>query len=470
MNKSKPIHRAIAASALTVAVSASMLAGTTFAWFTDTASVGVNVIQAGKLDVVLEDAAGNAISDRNLVWQKAAGHEDEQVLWEPGSSYDLEPVTIRNNGDLALKYKIVITGIAGDAQLNEVIDWTITCSSEEADAHLATQSTGLDSDYFLLPGESNILTISGKMRNDAGDEYQGLKIDGISITVLATQNTVESDSSNNTYDQNAQYPDTVYAVPGTQAQFNSALGVAISPDGNAAKRVYLDLASNKDFTLDSNIVNGPVKARDVIIHGDNTQVIDTITNSVTSYEGTLNYQRNSSFRFENVTVEFGDGNYCGIVCDEVTFVNCTIKGRITLYGKATFIDCTFENDMADEYSIWTWGSDEVLVQNCIFNTNGKAILLYGYGPTKLTVDGCTFNDSLSGGANKAAIEIGNDYDATYELIIKNITVNGYSSTANSDKADNIPTGTNIWSNKNGMDKDHLSVTIDGAAQITGIRQ
>ena len=31
-------------------------------------------------------------------------------------------------------------------------------------------------------------------------------IDGIAITVVATQNTVESDSFNNTYDANATYP------------------------------------------------------------------------------------------------------------------------------------------------------------------------------------------------------------------------------------------------------------------------
>ena len=33
--------------------------------------------------------------------------------------------------------------------------------------------------------------------------------------------------------------------------------------------------------------------------------------------------------------------------------NFPIKGKLTLYGKATFINCTFENDMADQYSIWT---------------------------------------------------------------------------------------------------------------------
>ena len=31
-----------------------------------------------------------------------------------------------NNGNLALKYKLVISGIQGDAELNNVIDWAVT--------------------------------------------------------------------------------------------------------------------------------------------------------------------------------------------------------------------------------------------------------------------------------------------------------------------------------------------------------
>ena len=41
-------------------------------------------------------------------------------------------------------------------------------------------------------------------------------IDGITITVYATQDTVEGDSFNNTYDENATYPvvNVTSALPG----------------------------------------------------------------------------------------------------------------------------------------------------------------------------------------------------------------------------------------------------------------
>lgn len=53
--------------------------------------------------------------------------------------------------------------------------------------------------------ELSSLTISGHMRESAGNEYQGLTLNGIYITVAATQDTVESDSFNNAYDENAKY-------------------------------------------------------------------------------------------------------------------------------------------------------------------------------------------------------------------------------------------------------------------------
>ena len=172
----------------------AMLVGATFAWFTDTASTGVNKIQAGKLDVALEMKEGDSwvsAEGKTLNWVKAAA--GEQVLWEPGCTYELPALRIRNNGNLALKYKVAITGINGSAKLNEAIEWTIGDVAMGAEQHLAA-------------GESNAFTIKGHMKESAGNEYMNESIDGIAITVVATQDTVESDSFNNTYDANATYP------------------------------------------------------------------------------------------------------------------------------------------------------------------------------------------------------------------------------------------------------------------------
>ena len=190
---SKNTKRALASSALAMLLCIALLVGTTFAWFTDTASTSVNKIQSGNLDVQLVKEDGVTELTEALKWVKAAGTENEKVLWEPGCTYELPELRIRNNGNLALKYKVNITGIKGSAKLNEVIEWTI------GDVALGTEQ-------HLAVGGENEFTVKGHMLESAGNDYMNLTIDGIGITVVATQDTVESESFGKTYDADAVYP------------------------------------------------------------------------------------------------------------------------------------------------------------------------------------------------------------------------------------------------------------------------
>lgn len=197
MSNTKLTKHALIVSIMAMLLCVAMLVGTTFAWFTDTASTAVNKIQAGNLDVALEmkDASGNWVNaeGQTLSWKKAAGAPaGEQVLWEPGCTYELPELRIVNNGNLALKYRIVIIGIVGNAKLLEAIEFTYGGVND------------INAEYTLAPGAtSNDIVIKGHMREDAGNEYQGLSIDGIGITVVATQYTYEYDSTTNQYDKDA---------------------------------------------------------------------------------------------------------------------------------------------------------------------------------------------------------------------------------------------------------------------------
>ena len=141
----------------------------------------------------MKDAAGQWVpaEGKTLDFVKAAA--GEQVLWEPGCTYTLPELRVVNNGNLALKYKVIITGINGSAKLNKAIEWTIGDVAMGTEQHLAA-------------GESNAFTIKGHMKESAGNEYMNESIDGISITVVATQDTVESDSFGKDYDADAEYP------------------------------------------------------------------------------------------------------------------------------------------------------------------------------------------------------------------------------------------------------------------------
>ena len=205
MSTKKATKRALLTSILAICLCLVMLVGSTFAWFTDTASTGVNKIQSGTLDVVLEmyDTAQSkwvSAEGKTLDFVKAVA--GEEILWEPGCRYELPALRVRNNGNLALKYKIAITGIKGDAELNNVIDWTVTTGTGTYD---------LNTEHYLAAKTSNDapadeFVIKGVMQESAGNTYMNKTIDGISITVYATQNTVENDSYGPDYDADAVYP------------------------------------------------------------------------------------------------------------------------------------------------------------------------------------------------------------------------------------------------------------------------
>ena len=129
MNESVKTKKALRGSLFALFLCIVLLIGTTFAWFTDTASTGVNKIQSGKLDVGLEykaaDGSWKDATKAPLNFQKARGAENEEILWEPGCRYKLPEIRVINNGNLALKYIVKVTGVEGDQKLNEVIDWTL---------------------------------------------------------------------------------------------------------------------------------------------------------------------------------------------------------------------------------------------------------------------------------------------------------------------------------------------------------
>ena len=203
MTKRTNTKKALLLSVLSLLCCVAMFIGSTFAWFTDSATANVSSITSGKLDVQLIDDNGDEIDkDATLNWIKKEG--TDAVLWEPGCTYELPAVRVKNNGNLALKYKIVINGLVGSAKLLEAIDFSYT----DKDGN----PVELSAESFLAPqAVSDEIVIRGTMKQSAGNEYMNLSLTGISISVVATQASHEFDSSSNDYDANAQYSDPIVA-------------------------------------------------------------------------------------------------------------------------------------------------------------------------------------------------------------------------------------------------------------------
>lgn len=395
MTKSKQTKSALFSSVVVLLLCFTMLLGATFAWFTDNASSSVNKIQAGTLDIQLLDANGNSLNGKTLSWQKAAGHENDEVLWEPGCTYNLQTITIKNNGNLALKYKIEITGIQGDAKLNEAIDWKITNSN--------TTVSELGADHSLAVGASDTLTISGTMKTTAGNEYQGLSIDDIAITVLATQDTVEYDSQNNQYDADALYygeaPEGAVVVSSAEELKTAVAG--------GATTVYLkagtyDVAECKNATL--------------TINGLTEGVVIKVMNE--GEDGCDYGFDNSTVIFNGVTIDTtaNTGNYKSYARMAATFNNCEFVGAYAAFKDNTFNNCTF--DFQNGY-FWTWGAETLNFSGCTFNGNSKAILAHGGNSTTINIVNCAFAATEKGytssGDNTAAVEMDPTGNNTYTV-------------------------------------------------------
>ena len=275
MSNKKATKRALLTSITALAMCVVMLVGTTFAWFTDTAKTNVNRIEAGKLDVELLDKAGDTLDENEpLKWVKDADGENQPVLWEPNCTYNLEQFQIKNAGNLALKYKVVLKAAdiskKGDKSLLDVIEWTVKVSNEDGDTVIREKALlddlggiAIITDRPLKAHETETISITGHMKSDAGNDYQNLHIDKFGITVLAAQYTYEYDSESNQYDADATYPifdavsfkealdevnnsdtvhDAVFAVTEDLSYDGEPLSIA------AGKNIRVDLGGN-DLTL-----------------------------------------------------------------------------------------------------------------------------------------------------------------------------------------------------------------------------
>ena len=254
MNNKRATKRALLTSVMALVMCVVMLVGTTFAWFTDTASTGVNKIQAGNLDVDIIGEDGKSLDGKTLSFKNVNDKTD--ILWEPGATFFTQGFQIVNKGNLALKYKVVVSGTTGDAKLLEAIDFAVVTDNTKKDAEavsfaeegkLLNKGDTAPESAVTDAGAKAYYYLRGHMKEEAGNEYKNLTMDGISITVYATQYTHENDSFGPDYDKNATYYPVLDAAGMKDALVN---GGNIKVDANVDPSEAL--VATKDTTIDMN--------------------------------------------------------------------------------------------------------------------------------------------------------------------------------------------------------------------------
>ena len=390
MKSKKTVRKALWMSMLSIALCLTMLVGTTFAWFTDTASTAVNKIQSGtlKVDIVKEDGE-TSIKNQSMSFVNKEGSAN--ILWEPGVTFKTPVFKIKSTGSLALKYKLVLNGVTGDNKLLEVIKFTVVDANDQEVA-LDTFVGHLTPDNAL----SGALYIKGHMEETAGNDYQGKKLDGLGITVLATQDTVESDSNGNTYDVNAEYPTitTGASLEEVSGDTNIDFGygndttdpVTIDGKGLAVVTDWTDAWVNSDTTIKGvTFKNGAVFSA----KADNVTVTLEDCTFYACDQSKLTYTGNNSLTNSGagMCLNLEKSSHSGV---KFIVKNCTFVGEndntLSAEGPRYNGDGTVNGMKKRGHAIaidaicggGTGTLDSVLIEGCTINgVRGNAIQLYG---------------------------------------------------------------------------------------------
>ncbi len=206
MTKSKKTRRALLASIISMMLCAIMLIGSTFAWFTDSDTTAISNIVSGTLDIEIVDANGNE-KTTPLTFVNVDG--SSEILWEPGATFRTEGFQLKNVGNLWLKYKIKINNTeVSYNKLNEVIDFSLV----NANGEVISLDTMKDIPLEPKTTSGSLMYLQGTMDPNAGNDYQDLELNGVAITVYATQYTSEKDMIDDQYDKDAAYQEDLTVV------------------------------------------------------------------------------------------------------------------------------------------------------------------------------------------------------------------------------------------------------------------
>ena len=447
MTNKKGTKRSLLMSALAMLLCVSMLIGSTFAWFTDSVTSAGNIIKSGTLDISMKWAKGTE-DPAAANWQDASTTKIFNYdQWEPGYT-EARHIAVKNEGTLALKYQLTIVPTGEVTDLADVIDVyyikNATQLDERADMSaytpVGTLAELIDNKIAavdvmpngrLAAGEGFAATLVLKMQESATNEYQNKSIGtDFAVKLIATQDTVETDSFDNLYDEDATYDGTVDNFIGIKTVEDLKTVLAESKSGRllnditwtegnltvpASTKSVIDLNGN-DLTISNAgataaflMVNG-----DLMITGEGNVAVRQINASegseLTLGEGVkISTSNNYAILNEGTTVIDGatiehaggnsaiqnqEGGTLIINNATVTSTNCNMinnnyDGTVIIYG-GTFTHNGFGAVISDVYG----GGTEIIINGGAFVQNGSDPLVNMGWSGKLTVNGGTF-DAIS---------------------------------------------------------------------------
>ena len=332
---------ALLMSILSLILCMSMLVSTTFAWFTDEVTSGVNKIVAGNLDVeVYYGDPTNKVSIQ--------GNEtlfNDVTLWEPGA-VAYENLTVVNEGNLALKYQLSVNftneNTVGGYGLSQVLKVAVVENGFNGTREEAMALNGAILADFALTDElaedeaktygiviwwapseadNNWNVNNGKTTSDG----QPLHID-LGVKLVATQLAAEEDAFDKYYDGATPWYGAIdtswYNTTDTEFVIGTAEELAgLAAITNGAVDGIVDTFAGKTIKLASNIDlnNQPW-----------TPIADPMSENFVGFEGTFD---GCGFTISNLninnTAAWGQGLF-GYLTEAVTIQNLNARNATVI--------------------------------------------------------------------------------------------------------------------------------------------
>ena len=192
MFRYKSHKQAFIMTALIILLCLVSITGATLALFTsDTRDGTIGIITtAGEVKVdIVDESLGTTLVGKVLQFQTSS--ERKEILFEPGATFYTQGFKVKNLGDIPVNFRLSVSEdeTIDTEEFKESFEvWISTDPTDTSDAQKLSEFTGR-----LEVGESSERTyyLFVKMRESAGNEFQGKTYTGIGVTVYAVQGNVD---------------------------------------------------------------------------------------------------------------------------------------------------------------------------------------------------------------------------------------------------------------------------------------
>lgn len=365
--------KALLSSILTIALCLSLIAGSTFALFTSESKVNV-AVTAGNVEVVatvendnLTSTLGNNLPETNYT---IVNNTITLTKIVPGDvlTFDLR---IKNNSDVSIKYRTIITKVADDGLWNG-LEVTIDGTIYDGTSKVSTWETA-------APGSADIIVpVKVTLPESAGNEYK-LKTCTFAYTVEAVQGN--ADVTDAPADDSAT---TAYYTVATAEELKALAGTTL-PNG-----AVIDIVSDIDLAGTEIPAIAAAYGGTLTVNGNSNVISNASVKTPGKQNGMDNYglfyvHTNGTLTINNLTID-----------------GATVEATSDNYGTAVIVG------YADGGS--TVNLNNVDVKNSsVTNTYDEAAIYVSYCTGNINMTDCdVINCTVAGEntTNKTSVGIG----------------------------------------------------------------